>query len=101
MNDLIPTPIQQADIQIDKKSYSVEDFLDGIDTVLSKIDDTGDFEYGMKVLKGMSSLSQAAGLSLAKLLHGMYLRWPQEDEDGFYDELAGYTTLKRITVERY
>lgn len=101
MNDLIVSPVQDANIQIDKHKYSMQDFLEGVETVLERIDQTGDFEVGMKVLKGMTALSQAAGLSLAKLLHGMYTRWPDDDEDGFYDELAGYTTIKRITVERY
>lgn len=101
MNDIVTETIQDTSIQIDKHKYSMQDFLEGVDTVLEKIDETGDFEVGMKVLKGMTALSQAAGLSLAKLLHGMYTRWPDDDEDEFYDELAGYTTIKRITVERY
>lgn len=104
MNDIIDNPVARLDIQIDRKHYSIQDFLDGVESVLEVVKKTDNFDVGLRLLQGMSGLSQAAGLSLAKLLHGLHLLWMNKenaDEDEFFDMLAGCMTLKRITLERY
>lgn len=103
MNDIIDNPVTNSMISIDKKTYSIQDFLDGVEDVLEVVEKTDNFDAGLRLLQGMSGLSQAAGLSLAKLLHGMHLLWMAKGQDSneFFDMLGGFTTLKRITLERY
>ena len=83
-------------------SHTVQDYLDGVDTLLEEIASTGDFDIGANTIRSMVSASHAVGVSLAKLLHGMKCVWDKTmDSDDFYTYIQEFSHLKQITISRY
>lgn len=73
---------------IDGKSKHLDDYLDGVNEVLTLIEQTGDFEIGANTLRSMSNVGHAIGISKAKLLHGMKELWEQSGRG--YDDFCQY-----------
>src|SRR5512145_350126 len=103
--ELLDERVSDDVFYIDSKRLSVYDYLEGVDTVLSKVRE-GDFELGINTLRSMSSIGHAIGISKAKLLHGMYQIWTaahkENSDKKFFKYIAEFGLLRnRTIIERY
>lgn len=89
---------------IENKAHSIFDYLDGIQNVVTEMQETGDFEVGANTLRSMSSIGHAIGLSKAKLLHDMMAIWQKSGrlEDDFYQYVIDFGKMSnKVVIGRY
>ena len=103
--DVLDMAEEQSDetFFIDSKEFAISDALNGIDAVLTRIEESGDFDIGANTLRSMYAAGRAIAHSTVKLCHGMHRLWTQagRDPDQFWMWMQDVTPIKKITIERY
>lgn len=97
--------ISPSTVFISGKAITEDDVMDAIDTVLSNLNDTGNFENVNTAIDTLLGLQRISGKSLAKLLYGAKYWWNNDNtqvQSNFNDYMESrHGGLKAVTIDRY
>ena len=79
--DIIPVDTADSYFFVNGVEHNVHEYLDTVSGILTRVEETEDYEYGLGALRSMVSFGSAVGWGVAKLMHGLYTIWQKNGHD--------------------